>query len=451
MSWHSPGRCVMAETSYLQGSIIRHVIRDAGISSTGLLAVLAVDVLDLFYLGLLQDGDIIAALGFSWPILLGLLALSLGVSTTMLARVSREIGKGNRERARQLASHIMIMGLVLNSLVSLLIWFTLPSYLMLIGAEGRTAALALSYLQIIVPCLPILTVSMSAGCLLRAAGAPKRAMVAKISGAAGNAVLDPIFIFFLGMGMPGAAVATALSRVMIMAVALHGVWRVYDLLGPVDKRVFVRDLSPVLLNAIPVGISKLATPLASAILIACLARHGPAAVAAMAIIDRIAPFAFVGLSALPQSIGPILGQNLGAGGRSRIRQIWRSGGGLLMIYMLLIFLALALSREHWPLLFGAKGETASLIAFYSLWIVPCYFFNGLQALAHTSFNISGHAFQAMLFDLGRDSLGLVPLILLGGFLAGPHGILMGFGASMILFGSWSFLRGYQLTLRQASG
>ena len=424
----------MKEQTFLRGSPLLHILGMAWTSMVGLVAVLMVDALDLFFLSLLGDVEIIAALGFAWPVILFILALSLGFSTTMMALVARAIGAGRRPRARRLAVNILLSGLALNGGLSLILWFFTPELMHLFGAEGRILDLSVAYLRIILICLPIVTVSMASGALLRAIGAKKRAMAAKLVGAASNAILDPIFIFGFAWGIEGAAWATVLSRLFILAVAFHGALSIHDMVGRFRWAGLALDIRPILANAVPISLAKAGPPIGSAFIIATMADYGTAAMAAMAIIDRITPFAFVGLAALPQALGPIVAQNFGAGHVDRIQAVWHQTLGLMAGYMLVVTVILILGRGPLAALFGAEGQSAALVGFFCLWIVPFHFFTGVQYVAHTSFNVTGKAPLATAFDLGKETLGVIPFVYLGSHLWGAEGILIGLAAGMTLSG-----------------
>lgn len=80
---------------FVNGSILRHILSMAHTSMLALVAMVLVDALDLFFLSLLGDVDVVAGLGFAWPLIFFTLAVSLGISTAMTALVSRAEGQGN--------------------------------------------------------------------------------------------------------------------------------------------------------------------------------------------------------------------------------------------------------------------------------------------------------------------------------------------------------------------
>lgn len=429
---------------FLTGSIFGHIFSMAHTSMFALISVVLVDALDMVFLGMLGKVEIIAALGFAWPVVFFTLAVSLGISTSMTALVSRAEGLGDRERAGIYATHVMVVGVGIAAVMTGVIWLLAPVLLHLFGARGAVLQIGVTYLHILVLCLPVLVISMSSGALLRAVGARKRAMWAKIAGAGTNAVLDPICIFGLGWGVEGAAWATVLSRVVIMSVAFWGAYRVYGLIGTFNWRLFKADAREIIKIAIPVSIAKAGPPAGSAFLMATMAQFGDHAVAAVAIIERIAPFAFVGLYALPQAIGPIIGQNFAAGHLDRVRMVWRDALILAAIYVTGVFAILFVAQDGLAAIFKAPPQTAYYLSIFCCFTAPFYLFQGVQFVAHTAFNVTGRPMMAMVFDLARETLGVMPFVYLGAMWFGGVGVLAGQVTGMVVFGALSALVCYGL-------
>lgn len=440
----------MQKQVFVNGSTMGHVIGMAGTSMLALLAVLMVDVIDLFWLSLLADHEIIAALGYAWPVVFFAVSVTLGLSAAMTALVSRTEGAGARERARQYACHILIYGIVMSCLMTAALWVWSPSLMSMLGATGRAHELATGYLEIVLFGLPVMCVSMSSGALLRAVGAKKRAMVAKIAGAICNGVLDPVFIFALDLGMEGAAWATVLSRLAILGVAFHGAFHVHDMIGGFNLRVFLKDFRAIIAVLVPVSLAKAGAPIGSAFIVFTMARFGDSAVAASTIIERIVPFAFVGLSALPQAIGPIIGQNFGAGSLDRVARIWKDAAMLVGSYVAIVALFLLFGQTLIADIFHVNAETARLLSIFCTWLAPCYLFMGLQNVAHASLNVTGRAPWATFFDLGKELLGVIPLAYLGAVWAGAAGALAGQAVGMVIFGGLAAVFAYGVVGRTPS-
>ena len=123
-------------------------------------------------------------------------------------------------------------------------------------------------------------------------------MLVTLVGAIVNTALDPIFIFVLGLGIHGAAIASALSRLAVLGIGLYGVIRVHGLMGRPKLRPFLSDVPAVLAVAMPAVLTNIATPVSNAYITAAIAPFGDSAVAGWAILGRIMPVAFGAIFAL---------------------------------------------------------------------------------------------------------------------------------------------------------
>ena len=145
--------------------------------------------------------------------------------------------------------------------------------------------------------------------VLRAVGDARRAMYVTLSGAIVTAILDPVLIFGLGLGVYGAAWATVASRLCWLIVGLHGSVNVHDMVARPSLRAARGDFGPIMAIGFPAIMANFATPVGSAYSVRVFSDIGEAAIAAGAVIDRVTPVAFGVIFALTGSIGPIIGQN----------------------------------------------------------------------------------------------------------------------------------------------
>ena len=124
-------------------------------------------------------------------------------------------GLGMNKLARERTTHALSYGVVFGVIFAVAVFSVLAQLVDLLGATGETAALAVHFLQIVVPSVPFLMLGMMGAAILRAHGDARRAMLATIAGGVVNAVLDPILIFGLNLELTGAALASFAARVVI--------------------------------------------------------------------------------------------------------------------------------------------------------------------------------------------------------------------------------------------
>jgi Na+-driven multidrug efflux pump len=172
----------------------------------------------------------------------------------------------------------------------------------------------------------------------------------------------------------------------------------------------------------------------NAIVTMTIARFSDAAVAGWAVIGRITPVAFGAIFALSSSIGPIIGQNLGARAFDRVREALVEGLRTAGYFTAGAWLFLASAAPVLVTTFNAKGEAADLILFYCRWMAPLFVFFGLLFVSNAACNTLGKPHYATLLNWGRATLGTLPFTALGAYLGGAKGVLIGFMAGGIAFG-----------------
>lgn len=419
---------------FASGSLLRHILVMSGAGGIGLGAIFLSDLANIVFLSWLEDQAVLAAVGYASSILFFMTSVGIGLAIATSALVSRALGARRTVMARRLSMNAHLANLIVGVAAAVMIYLTIPWLLTLLGATGHTHDLAARYLYILTPSTPALTLAMASAAVLRAAGDARRAMNVTLYGAVVNTVLDPILILFVGLGMDGAAWATVTARLVFMAVGLYGVIRVHGLLARPRLKAFITDVPAFAAIAVPAILTNIATPVSNAYVTAVIAIYGDEAVAGWAIIGRILPVAFGAIYALSSSIGPIIGQNFGAHEGQRMRQAFKLALGVNVAFTAAAWLLLALLSESLISAFGATGEAASLIHLFSIWLAPLFTFMGALFVVNAVFNTLDFPHYATLLNWGRATIGTIPLVHLGGWLAGAEGVLFAHMAGGVVFG-----------------
>jgi putative MATE family efflux protein len=440
----------MNQAVFTRGSTMRHVMVMTAASATGLLAMFGVDMVDMYFITLLGELELAAAVGYAGTLLFFLISVSIGLQIALGALVARSEGSRQRDHASRFCGSALLFNTLIAVVISLLAWTFLRELLALLGASGQTLEYALSYASIVVPTMPVLVLGMSAAAGVRAIGDARRAMWATLWGSLVNAVLDPLFIFTFGWGLEGAAVATVVSRAVVLIIAWHALTRVHRLPRRVSLTEFIVDVRAILTIALPAVITNLATPIGAGVVLRTMSQFGDGAVAGAAIMGRITPVAFCAVFALSSAVGPIVGQNAGAGRYDRVRSTLRDAMVFNAAYVLCIWLLLALAADAVVRAFSASDAAAELILFYSHWLVPAFVFNGTLFIANASFNNLRHPHWAAAFNIGKTLLGTIPLVLLGAGWFGPRGVMGGEAAAAVLFGLLGLVAVFTLVRRLES-
>ena len=417
------------------GSTLRHVVVMTVTGSVGLMAIFVVDLISLGWVSRLGDEALKAAVGYAAQVMFLAMGVNIGLTIAISATVSRALGQGERSRARSLAVSGLTIMAAIATLISIGLFVFRDEVLGLaLHADGRAAEVASRYLAIVLPANLFMALGMGYSGVLRAVGDARRAMFVTLAGGVVTAFTDPLFIFGLGLGVYGAAWATVISRFVFFFVGLHGAVVVHDLVGKFDLAATRRDFRTVMLVGLPASLANLATPVGAIYVVRTFSELGVFAVAANTVIDRIIPVLFGVIFALTGSIGPILGQNLGAGLFERVRRAVSDAFMVAVAYAIAAWALLAISAPLVNRFFDVHGQGAEFIIFYCHYGAAAWVFITCLFVANTVFNNLGFPFFALAFNWGRATLGTIPFVALGARWGGVQGAVLGLIAGAALFG-----------------
>jgi Na+-driven multidrug efflux pump len=208
---------------FLTGSLLRHIVVMAGTGAIGLVAIFAVDLINLLYISMLGEQAIAAAVGFAGVVGFFHMSIFIGLLIGITACVSRAVGAHQTDTAHALGtSSLVITGAIAMALALVTLVFLQP-ILQGLGAEGRVLELAYRFVLITTPSTVLLGLGMACSALLRSVGDARRSMMVTLVPAIVTAVLDPVFIFVFGLGLDGAAIVVVIARMVLLAVGVWGV------------------------------------------------------------------------------------------------------------------------------------------------------------------------------------------------------------------------------------
>ena len=429
--------------AFLQGSILRHISIMSASSGAGLLAIFLVDFADLFFISLLGADALAAAVGYAGTVLFFFTSIGIGLAIAMGALTARALGKEDSDRAREVAGSVAAIIIGIGVVLTALLLIFAPTFLTWLGAEGDAHDYAVSYLRIAGAGTPFLMLGMAGGAVLRSHGDARRAMNTTLSSAVINAALDPLFIFGFGWGLEGAALATFLARITLAVVAWRPILAVYEGVARPHIGTVLADLKPVFAIAGPALLTNVATPVGNAFITRMISSHGTEAVAGYAIVGRLTPLAFCLIFGLSGAVGPIIGQNFGAGQIARVRETLTKALVMAAGYVVVVSVALFLLR--WPLadLFNASDQARALLFLFCGPLSLAFAFNAALFTTNAAFNNLDRPLTSTAVNWGRHTLGTVPFAWLGSQMMGAEGVLIGQyagGAIFAVIGVWLAFR-----------
>ena len=391
----------------------------------GMFIMVLYNMVDTYFIGLMRDDYQLAAVNLAYPVMMISIAISNMIGTGASSLIARSLGAEDRAKAR----HTLTVGFELTIINSLLVTAAGMAFLTAIvrglGAQSNTFEYTLQYVQVILLGSIFTMSNYTSGQLLRSEGSVKYSVAGMIIGTVVNIILDPVFIFALGLQIRGAAIATILGNAAGMLVSLWIYGSGKTLLTP--SLQYLKPTGEILREIFWVGVpATLETLLTSAAYIVnnnLAVAYGELTVAAMGIAQKIlslGSYIYQGFAAGTQ---PIMGYNYGAGNYKRMKEVLRAG---VMVVSGTELCVMAVYGIFAPQLIGLFTGSAEVIATGSrvLRTIMCILpFVGAVSMSRTSFQAMGKPQYAFVITLVRQ-LGLyVPLLLLLNRLFGFGGMI----------------------------
>lgn len=422
-----------------EGSVGRHLLEMALPVLLGITTMMGQAFIDAYFLG--QVGDrALAAHAFSFPILMIVTSVAIGMGAGTSSVVARAIGANDMRRARRLATDSLLLSFLITAAFCVLGVLTINPLFRVLGAPEDMIPMIRSFMLILYSGVPFVVVGMVGMASMRATGDTRLPSTLMIMGAVLNVILDPIFIFGLGplpaLGLNGAAMAALIARGLIFLGAIYLLRGRLNMVSfnkpdPVEMRKSWRDILHV---GIPAAGTNAIVPIATAIITALIAGYGPEAVAGFGVASRIESLVLVMFYALSAVIGPFVGQNLSVGNPSRILEAMRLSMLFCVVAGLLVAALLALSANALPSIFS-DNESVIGVARLFLWIAPIgYAGYGLVMTINATFNGLGKPMPGVVVSLMRTILLYVPLALLGRHYYGIAGIFAAYAVANVITG-----------------
>ncbi|MCB1556277.1 MAG: MATE family efflux transporter, partial [Alphaproteobacteria bacterium] len=427
-----------------QGPIRGHMIRMTIPMIWGILAVIGFQLVDMYFISLLGTREL-AAISFTFPVTYFVFAVTMGVSIATSSVLSRLIGRGEWYKVRRIASHALILAAALGGFFSLLgLLFQTPLF-RLLGAETHSLPLIRAYMDVWFLGAVFLTLPVVGNAAIRATGSATTPAAIMVLATLINIIFDPLLIFglfgFPALGLQGAALATVLANLVAAGVGFYVLKVKKDMIvrSSWHGKLFADSLKRLLVIAVPAGLMQALQPVANAVIIALLAQESAHAVASFGIASRVEAFTMVIVMALSVGMGPILGQNQGAGNGERVSETIRKALGFTMVWSLLTAVILALYARPIAGLFSRDPAVIEPATLY-FWIVPAsYVLGNLVHVWASAFNALGASRRSFSLIFFKMIALRIPMSIAGGLAGGPPGVFAGIALSNLVSGAgWHF-------------
>ncbi|WP_290701734.1 MATE family efflux transporter [Amphritea sp.] len=410
----------------------------------GIVSLMLFNVADSYFVSQLGTEQL-AALGFTFPVSFTVISLSIGLSVGTSATIAKLIGSGDSSKARQLTTDNLLLTTLLMAMIAIISTLVIDPLFRLLGAGDDLMPYIHSYMSVWFFGAVFYVLIMVSNSSLRASGDTKTPAMLMGFSSILNLILDPLLIFGWGpvpaLGIQGAAIASVIAWGIAAVAALVNLYARKGLLilKIESLSVAVQHWLMVMEIGFPAALSNMMTPIAAAIMTALVATHGPEAVAAFGVGNRLESLCLLVNLALSMTLPPFISQNYGKGQGARVRVAYYSAIKFALLWQVLIYLFLLVFAGGIGSLFSDQEEVVSLISLWIL-IVPLGFgFQAVTFLTASSFNAVHQPMRAMRISIFRLFILYVPLGFAGNYLGGLQGMFIGFVIANMCTAAMAFM------------
>ena len=390
------------------------------------------NLVDTIFIGRGVGSLAIGGVGIAFPIQILIVAVALLVGLGSSSVISRMLGRGEEERAARAVGNALLMIFILAGILAGLGLVFMEPLLQILGSTDDIRGYAREYLTVILPGAPFLATAIASTHIVRSEGRAKTAMIIMLIGAGLNIILDPIFIFGLGLGVRGAAMATILAQFTSFLFAM-GFYLTGRSAVPVRLR-HIRLQWDVIPEVTAIGLAAFVRQFGQSFFIiivnnALRAFGDELAISAFGVINKLLLFALMPLVGVAQGFQPIAGYNYGARNMSRVRDAVRIANVVAISVAMFYFALVMLFPQT---IFGIFTQDPELIEVGSramrivLIAIPLL---GMQIIGAVFFQAVGKAGPALVLSMSRQIILLIPLVLILPRFFGVTGVWASFPAA----------------------
>ena len=377
--------------------------------------------------------DALAGVGFFTPIFMILVGFGNGLGAGAAFAISKYIGEENKPKADNASIHSILIDVVVSIVITVALLIFIIPILNAMGA-GQTIGYATDYGNIIVAGSIFIILSNALYGIYRGEGDSKRPMYAMMASAVLNMILDPIFIYTLGFGVKGAAIATLISAIFVILILVYWFYIKKDTyLSPILSNFnFKSDITGDIVKVgIPASIQLLNNAFFAAVFSALLAfLSSTDSVAVYSTGWRIVVIGTTPMLAIGTALISVIAANYGAGNYENIKIAHRYAMKVSMIFAFAVAILTNVVAPDLASIFASSGTSARIapeLTSFLQWIVIYYPTMAVGVASTYVFQGLGKGITAMFQTIMRETgFTILFAVILGVFLGyGVWGAWMG--------------------------
>lgn len=384
-------------------------------------------IIDRIYIGHMEGvgADALTGVGVTFCITVFISAFSAFISNGAAPLAAIWMGKQDKEHAEKILGNSVSFLLICTVVLMAVFYAFQKPLLYMFGASDATIGYAVDYLSIYLVGTLFVELALGLNAFIICQSQPKTAMLSVLIGAIANIILDPIFIFGLGMGVKGAATATVISQ------ALSAAWVMLFLLGPKStlkiRKKFLKPNGRIFGSVFSLGISPFIMR-ATESFISIVLNHGLQAyggdmhVGSLTIMQSVMQLFSAPISGYTQGMAPIISYNYGAKNFDRVRRLYRWMIGICFGFMAVCTATTMIFPRLYASLFTNEAELIELVGQVMPIFMAGMLVFGLQNGIQPTFLALGQAKISLFIAVLRKVILLIPLAIILPHFMGVMGI-----------------------------
>ncbi|PLT35587.1 MATE family efflux transporter [Bacillus sp. V5-8f] len=429
----------MAAQDFTQGNIMKQLF----VFSTPILFANLLQVSSQFinslWVGNLIGANALGSVSVSGTVIFTVLSFIIGVNNAALTILSQQKGENDEDGLkRYLNAFVVILTLMSVALGAAGFIFS-EQILLLMDTPPGMVDNAETYLQINFLGILFLFGYNFISTVLRSLGDSRSPLRFVLIAVILNAVLDPVLISGLGLGIEGAAYATVLSQGIAFLVGIYSISR--RKLAPFSRPAIPNREEAALIFklGIPSGLQMTVISAGVMAIMSVVNSFGGDVVAGFSAAQRIDSIIMLPAMALGTAVNSMAGQNIGAGKWNRVHQIAKYGVLYNLLIMLVIAVFIVLFAKLGITLFIQEEEAVNFGTEYLQIIAFFYAFLGFNFILNGIVRASGAMFQVLVLNIISFWVLRYPLTYLFSHMIGEEGIAYGMGTSFVISSVFAFL------------
>ena len=386
---------------------------------------LVYSMVDTYFIALTHNTALIAGVSICTPLFTLFLAFGDMIALGGSSVISRFLGAGRAKDVKRLSVFCTYAAIIFGIIVTIILFAFKTPILRFLGADDTVLTYAAQYYNFIILGSTFIIYSLVPSNLLRAVGHPNASMITSIIGAVVNIILDPVFIFGLGLGAAGAAIATIIGYI---SSSIYSVWYITNKceglsVNPKEFGISMDEFKMIFAVGLPASVTNFTQTVGITLTNRSLAPYGSDSIAVMGIVLKIVNIVMLVIVGLAFGGQPLTGYVYGSGKRDRLKKV------LAFAYKIVIGVAAVMAvivSLLAPVLVRAFLKDESLVSMGVVMLrlqMPGMILMGIGLVCICTFQSMGKGLPALILSLCRQ--GVVYLVVIYAFSAlfGYYGVI----------------------------